>query len=107
MKLSARIPTAAALLAVMASTVGCAKLRARDQLVKGVQEFKAGHYEQAVNHFQESIKLDPNYPTARLDLAAAYSYQVVPNLDTPDNLKIERPDRAAAGGFYPPQYQAV
>jgi tetratricopeptide (TPR) repeat protein len=88
MKLSARIPTAAALLVVLTSTVGCAKLRARDQLVKGVQEFKAGHYEQAVNHFQESIKLDPNYPTARLDLAAAYSYQVVPNLDTPENLKI-------------------
>jgi tetratricopeptide (TPR) repeat protein len=77
-----------ALLLVLASTVGCAKLKARDQLVKGVQAFKAGQYEKAVDYFQTSIALDPNYPTARLDLAAAYSYQVVPNSDDPANLKI-------------------
>jgi tetratricopeptide (TPR) repeat protein len=88
MKLSARIIAGSALLVVLGSTTGCTKLRARDQLVKGVQAFKAGHYEEAVNHFQESINLDPNYESARLYLATAYSYQVVPNLDTPDNLKV-------------------
>ena len=88
MKLSARITVGAAMLVVLASTVGCTKLRARDRLVKGVQEFKAGHYERAVDLFQESIDLDPNYPAARLYLATAYSYQVVPNLDSPDNLKV-------------------
>lgn len=88
MKLSARITASAALLLVLASTVGCNKLRARDQLVKGVQAFKAGQYEQAVDHFQTSIQLDPNYPSARLYLATAYSYQVVPGLDTPDNIAI-------------------
>jgi tetratricopeptide (TPR) repeat protein len=88
MKLSARIPASAALLLVLASTVGCTKLRARDQLVKGVQSFKSGKYEEAVDHFQKSVALDPEYDAARLYLATAYSYQVVPNLDTPDNLKI-------------------
>jgi tetratricopeptide (TPR) repeat protein len=88
MKLSARIPAGAALLLVLASTVGCTKLRARDQLVKGVQAFKSGKYEEAVDHFQTSIQLDPNYDAARLYLATAYSYQVVANLDTPDNIKI-------------------
>jgi tetratricopeptide (TPR) repeat protein len=77
-----------ALLLVLSSTIGCAKLRARDQLVKGVQSFKAGRYEEAVNHFQTSVQLDPSYPAAHLYLATAYSYQVVPNLDSPDNLKI-------------------
>jgi tetratricopeptide (TPR) repeat protein len=86
MKLSARIIAGFALLTVLGSTTGCTKLRARDQLVKGVQAFKAGHYEEAVNHFQNSIALDPNYESARLYLATAYSYQVVPNLDTPENL---------------------
>jgi tetratricopeptide (TPR) repeat protein len=86
MKLSARIVAGIALLVVLGSTVGCTKLRARDQLVKGVQAFKAGHYEEAVGHFQNSIALDPNYESARLYLATAYSYQVVPNLDTPENL---------------------
>ena len=88
MKLSARIAAGAALLMVLAGTVGCTKLKARDALVKGVQAFKAGQYEQAVNFFQKSIQLDPEYDTAKLYLATAYSYQVVPNLDTPDNLKI-------------------
>jgi Tfp pilus assembly protein PilF len=86
MKLSARITAGFALLIVLGSTIGCTKLRARDQLVKGVQAFKAGHYEEAVGHFQNSIALDPNYESARLYLATAYSYQVVPNLDTPENL---------------------
>jgi tetratricopeptide (TPR) repeat protein len=87
MKLSARISASAVLLLVLASTTGCTKLRARDQLVKGVQAFKAGEYEKAVNFFQTSIQLDPDYDTAKLYLATAYSYQVVPNLDTPDNMK--------------------
>ena len=81
MKLSSRISVSAALLLVLASTVGCTKLKARDQLVKGVQ---------AVNHFQTSVDLDPNYDAARLYLATAYSYQIVPNLDTPDNLALAK-----------------
>lgn len=86
MKLSARIVAGIALLIVLGSTTGCTKLRARDQLVKGVQAFKAGHYEEAIGHFQNSIALDPNYESAKLYLATAYSYEVVPNLDTPENL---------------------
>jgi tetratricopeptide (TPR) repeat protein len=88
MKLIARISVGAATMLTLMSTVGCAKLKARDQLVKGVQSFKAGHFEDAVDHFQNSINLDPDYDVARLDLAAAYSSQVVPNLDTPDNMKV-------------------
>ena len=87
MKLSSRIPAGAALLLALLGTTGCAKLQARDRLVKGVQAFKAGHYEEAVNKFQESIQLDPYYESAHLYLATAYSYQVVPNLDTPENLR--------------------
>ena len=41
-----------------------------------------------MNHFQNAIALDPNYEDAKLYLATAYSYQVVPNLDTPENLAI-------------------
>jgi tetratricopeptide (TPR) repeat protein len=79
---------AAALLLVLASSLGCQKLRERDQLVKGINAFKAGHYETAIDFFQNAVKLDPDDSMAQLYLATAYSYQVVPNLDTPDNLKI-------------------
>ncbi|HEV3456208.1 MAG TPA: tetratricopeptide repeat protein, partial [Thermoanaerobaculia bacterium] len=89
MKLSARIPVTAAMLALLLVTAtGCNRLKARDQLNKGVAAFKNARYEEAVNHFQTAIELDPNYEAAKLYLATAYSYQVVPNLDTPENLKI-------------------
>jgi tetratricopeptide (TPR) repeat protein len=89
MKLTARIPVTAAMLALLLLTAtGCNRLKARDQLTKGVQAFKNARYEEAVNHFQRSIALDPNYEDAKLYLATAYSYQVVPNLDTPENLAI-------------------
>ena len=89
MKLTARIPVTAAMLALLlSSATGCNRLKARDQLNKGIQEFKNARYEEAVGHFQTSIELDPNYDQAKLYLATAYSYQVVPNLDTPENLKI-------------------
>lgn len=91
MKLTARIPVTAALLALMLGSVtGCNRLKARDQLTKGVQAFKNARYEEAVNHFQESIALDPSYDQAKLYLATAYSYQVVPNLDTPENLAVAK-----------------
>ncbi len=84
----AHVAGSMALFALLAGTTGCSKLKARDQLVKGVQEFKAGHYETAIDHFQQSIQLDPTYPNARTYLATAYSYQVQPNNNTPQNLAI-------------------
>ncbi|HZY62999.1 MAG TPA: hypothetical protein VFE38_10760, partial [Edaphobacter sp.] len=91
MKLTARIPVTAAMLALLlVSVTGCNRLKARDQLTKGVQAFKNAQYEQAVNHFQNAIALDPNYEDAKLYLATAYSYQVVPNLDTPENMAIAK-----------------
>lgn len=84
----AQVPGSIALLLLLAGTTGCAKLQARDQLVKGVQEFKAGHYENAINRFQESVRLDPTYTPAQTYLATAYSYQVQPNNNTPQNLAV-------------------
>jgi tetratricopeptide (TPR) repeat protein len=96
MKLSARMTASAALLLVLAGTVGCTKLKARDQLVKGVQAFKAGKYEEAVDFFQKSVALDPSSSESHLYLATAYSYQVVPDLTTPENLAIAQ---KALNGF--------
>src|SRR5258708_1575283 len=91
MKLTARIPVTAAVLALLLGSVtGYNRLKARDQLTKGVQAFKNARYEEAVNHFQTAIELDPDYDTAKLYLATSYSYQVVPNLDSPENLAIAK-----------------
>ncbi len=66
-------------------TTGCNKLRARDQLNKGVQAYKNAKYEQAIDHFQEAVSLDPSLINARLYLATAFAQQYIPGADTPDN----------------------
>jgi tetratricopeptide (TPR) repeat protein len=78
---------AAAMLMLLAYTTGCHRLQARDHLNKGVQAYKSQRYEDAINHFQQAVNLDPKLPMARLYLATAYAQQVVPDLTTPENLK--------------------
>ena len=46
-----RLLTLAAVALALFSTVGCDKLKARDQLNKGVKAYKDNHYEQAIDHF--------------------------------------------------------
>lgn len=88
MNVSLRLPlcTAAALLLLLPAT-GCNKLKARDQLNKGVQAYKNARFEEAVDHFQTAISLDPTLKTAKLYLATAYASQVVPDVKTADNIK--------------------
>jgi tetratricopeptide (TPR) repeat protein len=69
------------------SMSGCNQLEARDQLNKGCEAYKAGHYDEAIEHFQKSTELDPNLPMAKTYLATALAQNVVPGLTTPDNLK--------------------
>jgi tetratricopeptide (TPR) repeat protein len=85
----ARFPVlaAAAALSLLPLMTGCQKLEARDQLNKGVQAYKSARYEDAIQHFQEAVRLDPTYPSAELYLATAYAQSVVPDLQTPENLK--------------------
>lgn len=66
-------------------STGCEKLKARDHLNKGVASFKNAKYQDAVDHFKEAVRLDPNYPTARLYLATAYMNQYIPGADSPEN----------------------
>ena len=83
MKFTARITVSVALLALLGTATGCKKLESHDRITKGVQAFKNAQYDLAVSDFQEAIQLDPTSAMAKLYLATAYSYQVVPNLDDP------------------------
>ena len=77
---------AVALAGMVLSMSGCNQLAARDQLNKGVEAYKSAHYEEAIGHFQKATQLDPNLPMAKSYLATALAQNVVPGLDTPDNL---------------------
>jgi len=71
-----------------AAMCGCNKLRARDQLNKGVGAYRNAQFQQAIKHFQTAIDLDPSLLMARLYLATAYFQLYVPSGDSPENLKI-------------------
>ena len=84
----ARITAFAVTLAGMVLAMsGCDQLAARDQLNKGVEAYKSAHYEEAIGHFQRATQLDPNLPMAKTYLATALAQNVVPGLNTAENLK--------------------
>jgi len=87
MNKSGRVLTVLAVLLVLFSAVGCNKLRARDQLNKGVAAYKNAQYEGAIEHFKNAVALDPSLTNARLYLATAYMGQYIPGADSPDNTR--------------------
>lgn len=76
----------AAALMLFAGVSGCNKLKARDLLNKGVQQFKAGQYDTAVEDFKQARDLDPDLMNARLYLATAYANQYIPGAPSEQNL---------------------
>src|SRR5260370_16176615 len=77
---------AVAAMAVLGSS--CNKLKARDQLNKGVQAFTAAQYPEACAHFKTAVQLDPGYSAARLYLSTAYMQQYIPGADSPEKKKM-------------------
>ncbi|HLW88222.1 MAG TPA: hypothetical protein VKR57_06985 [Terriglobales bacterium] len=75
----------AAVVTLLFSGTGCDRLKARDQLNKGVNSYKNARYEEAIGHFQEAVTLDPKLLNARLYLATALANQYIPGVDTDDN----------------------
>ena len=78
---------AVALAGMVLSMSGCNRLAARDHLNKGVDAYKSAHFEEAIGHFQKATQLDPSLPMAKSYLATALSQNIVPGLDSPENLK--------------------
>jgi tetratricopeptide (TPR) repeat protein len=58
-----------------------------------VQAYKSAKYADAVEHFKQSIALDPSYNSARLYLATSYMVQWIPGAESPENLEFARKAR--------------
>lgn len=78
----------ALLLVAAAAAGGCTKLRARDQLNKGVANFRDGHYDAAIENFKQSKELDPDLLNARVYLATAYAAQYIPGAPSDENVRV-------------------
>ena len=72
------------------TSTGCEKLKARDQLNKGIQAYRSARYADAVERFKTAVELDPTYANARLYLATAYMSQYIPGAESPENAQMAK-----------------
>ena len=79
---------AAAVVAIGFGASGCAKLKARDDLNKGVGAYRDGKYDQAIELFKDAKENDPTLINARLYLATAYATQYIPGAPSDENIKM-------------------
>src|SRR5580704_8802609 len=75
----------AALLIFTVGVSGCNKLKARDLLNKGVNAFKAGQSDTAIEDFKKAKELDPSLMMAQVYLATAYASLYIPGAPSPEN----------------------
>lgn len=87
-RLSRRVLACVALVLLAAGASGCNKLKARDDLNKGVGAFKNGQYDTAIEFFKQARDLDPSLMNARLYLATAYASQYIPGAPSDANMKL-------------------
>ena len=85
---AAKVTLVLALAGLVLLAGGCSKLKARDELNKGVRAYKAGNFETAIEHFKLANELDPTLLNARVYLATAYASQFVPGSPSEENKKL-------------------
>jgi len=79
---------AMAMMAVAFTATGCAKLKARDELNKGVAAYRDGKFDQSIEFFKEAKDNDPTLMNARLYLATAYATQYIPGAPSDENVRM-------------------
>ncbi|HKW57157.1 MAG TPA: hypothetical protein VJN42_07335 [Candidatus Acidoferrum sp.] len=84
-RVARRAVSLAALLTFAFGVSGCAKLKARDLLNKGVAAFKNGQSDAAIENFKRAKELDPTLMNARTFLATAYASLYIPGAPSAEN----------------------
>ena len=82
-----RILSLVLILACAVAAAGCNKLRARNALNKGVQAYKGGQFDTAIEFFKKAKEFDPELLNARLYLATAYASQYIPGAPSEENVR--------------------
>jgi hypothetical protein len=87
MKLShARIALVLLALVALGGNTGCInRIRAKNQLNEGARAYKAGHFQEAEQHFRQAKELDPEQKNADFFIARSIQSQYKPGVDSADN----------------------
>ena len=59
-----------------------------EELKLGVAAYKESRYEQAMQHFEKAVELDPENINAHMYLATVYTNQYIPGVDTEENVAL-------------------
>jgi tetratricopeptide (TPR) repeat protein len=76
---------ALALIAVLGTGVGCAKVRSKAAFKDGNKDYKEENFKKAVDDYQRAVNLDPNFSEAWFYLGSSHQAQFRPGKDTPEN----------------------
>ena len=90
MRLS-RISIAALLVALVATSGGCAlvnRVRAKNALNEGARAYRDGRFQDAEEKFRTAYELDPTQKNAPLFIARAIQQQYKPGVTTPENIAV-------------------
>src|SRR6266542_1364994 len=97
---------ALALIAVLGTGVGCAKVRSKAAFKDGNKDYKEENFKKAVDDYERAVRLDPNFSEAWFYLGSSHQAQYRPGKDTPEYKKVaeQNPKDAKAcgalAGFY-------
>jgi tetratricopeptide (TPR) repeat protein len=78
---------ALALIAVLGTGVGCARVRSKAAMKDGNKDYKEEKFKQAVEDYERATRLDPNFSEAWFYLGSSHQAQYRPGKDTPENKK--------------------
>jgi tetratricopeptide (TPR) repeat protein len=80
-----RVAALAAITTLAFAASGCNKLKSRDLLNKGVNAFKNGQSDVAIEDFKQAKQADPDLLNARLYLGTAYASLYIPGAPSKEN----------------------
>jgi tetratricopeptide (TPR) repeat protein len=63
------------------------KADSAEELNKGVDSYKSARYDEAIAHFRKAAELNPTQRLVKVYLATALAQNVIPGVETADNLK--------------------
>jgi hypothetical protein len=76
-----------------ALSAGCgsiSSIRAKNQLNEGARAYKAGKFAEAQQHFEESMRLNPDQKNAKFFVARSIHAQYRPGVEAPENVEKAR-----------------
>ena len=86
MKISTPV-VALALIAVLGTGVGCARVRSKAAMKDGNKDYKEENFKKAVDDYERATRLDPNFSEAWFYLGSSHQAQYRPGKETPENKK--------------------